>query len=370
MADTQQATETTVFACKNCGGNLEFQPGAQSLQCPFCGTTNEIEGAAPPEVHEELDYQAALANLTLSTGTVEATNMKCGGCGAAVTITPPETTADCAYCGTQVVSTGPAEQVLSPQYILPFKLDKASAAKKFKAWITSRRFAPNKLKAYTRISEPVKGIYYPFWTFDANTATSYTGMRGIFYQETIRTRDAEGKTVTRTVTKTRWYPASGRVSRIFDDILIPASASLEDDVVRKLSTFPLNEMVAYQPSYLSGFTGESYSVELETGFATAKTDMESVIRSDVRRDIGGDTQQIHSMNTAYSDVTFKYVVLPIYALKYRFKKKLYPVVINGVTGEVQGKRPYSWIKILLTVLGVAAVLVGGYFLLDYFGAFQ
>ncbi|MFP4430659.1 MAG: hypothetical protein ACLFPV_05375 [Spirochaetaceae bacterium] len=362
--------ETTIFACSNCGGNLEFAPGTQSLKCPYCGTTNNLAGAPTPEVHEELDYRSALESLTRSAGTVEAVNVKCGGCGAAVTIVPPSRTADCVYCGTQVVSSGEADTVLAPQYILPFKIEKSTAGKRFREWIAKTRFAPNKLKESARISEPIKGVYYPFWTFDANTETSYTGRRGIYYQETVETTDSEGKTVTQTVTKTQWHPTRGRVHRSFDDLLVPASASLDDDVIRRLATFPLKELVPYQPSYISGFAGESYSIEPAAGFSVAKRDMDSAIREAVRRAIGGDTQQIDSMSTNYKNVTFKYILLPIYALKYKFKKKFYPVVINGVTGEVQGKRPVSWIKIVLTVLCVAAVLVGGYFLLDYFGVLQ
>ena len=359
--------ETTVFACTNCGGNLEFAPGTQSLDCPFCGTRNEIPAIEPPAVYDELDYEAAVRDLASAAGTVEATNAKCGGCGAEVTLEPPATTADCAYCGTHVVATGTPEKRLAPQYILPFRVQRPDAAKRFKEWIASRRFAPNKLKQYTRVTEPIQGIYYPYWTFDSDTRTEYRGQRGIYYQEQVRTRDSEGKTVTRTVTKTRWYPASGVVGRTFDDILIPASHSLEQEVVNRLSDFPLTEAIPYDPSYLSGYRGESYSVELTEGYSDAKEIMEKRIRRDVRMDIGGDTQRISSMSTDYRDVTFKYVVLPIYALKYKFKEKYYPVVINGVTGEVQGKRPVSIGKVLLAALAAALVIVGGYFALRYFG---
>lgn len=360
-------TETIVFECQNCGGNLEFKPGTRSLICPFCGTRNEMPSVDPPSVQDELDYEAAVRDMTSASATLEATNVKCGGCGAQVTIEPPDTTAICVYCGTQVVAVGTPEKRLAPQYILPFKVQKADARKRFTQWIASRRFAPNKLKQYTRISEPIKGVYYPYWTFDSVTRTQYTGERGTFYQEQVRTTDSEGKEITKTVTKTRWSPASGVVGRTFDDILVPASNSLEDEVVGRLNGFPLKELLPYDPAYLSGYRGESYSIDLPQGYGTAKETMEQRIRRDVKDDIGGDTQRISSMRTDYRDVTFKYIILPIYALKYRFKEKLYPVVINGVTGEVEGKRPVSVLKILLTVLAVGAVIGGGILLLNLLG---
>jgi DNA-directed RNA polymerase subunit RPC12/RpoP len=357
----------TVFECTNCGGNLEFHPGAGSLACPYCGTTNELPENAQPEIYEELDYRKAVTDLESAAGTVQVQVVGCTGCGAEVTLEPTATTAECVYCGTHIVSQGGSRTALKPQYILPFAIQREDATRRFRQWIGSRRFAPSALKQYARISDPLKGIYYPFWTYDTNTGSDYRGQRGVFYTEQIRTTNREGKSVTRTVTKTRWYPASGAVARNFDDVLVPASHSLEDDLIRKAQEFPLHEMVTYDAQYLSGFHGETYSVEITDGFADAKVVMDSQIRTDVRRDIGGDTQRITSLHTVFSNVTFKYIVLPVYALKFKFRNKFFPVIINGVTGEVAGKRPFSWIKITLAALLGIAVIVGGYFLLRYLG---
>jgi DNA-directed RNA polymerase subunit RPC12/RpoP len=359
--------EATVYQCTNCGGNLEFHPGEQSLVCPFCGTKNDAPVDTAPTVIDELDYEAAVRDLESSTATIEVTAATCEGCGATITLQENATTGSCYYCGTQVVGSGAAHKALQPQYIMPFRLTRDVATERFRTWIRSRWFAPSALKRYARVTDPIQGVYYPFWTFDAHTRSDYTGQRGDYYTEQIRTTDSEGKTVTRTVTKTRWTPARGTVSRTFDDVLVAASESLEPQLVDRLDTYSLKEVVPYSDRFLSGFRGESYSVELSDGFERAKGVMDGVIRTDVHRDIGGDTQRIHTLHTLYSGVTFKYVVLPVYALKYRFKKKLFPVVINGETGEIEGKRPYSWIKIAALVLAIGGVLVGGYFLLKYFG---
>ena len=367
MSNDSQEIDVTVFECSNCGGNLEFQPGTRALACPYCGTTNELPKDSQPEIYEELDYRKAVDDLESATGTVEVQVVGCTGCGAEVTLEPTASTAQCVYCGTQIVSEGGSRRALKPQYILPFSVPREDATKRFRQWIGSRRFAPSALKQYARISDPLKGIYYPFWTFDTSTTSDYHGQRGVFYTEQIRTTDREGKSVTRTVTKTRWYPARGSVARSFDDVLVPASRSLEDDLIRKAQDYPLRELVAYDSRYLSGFHGETYSVELKQGFADAKSVMDAQIRVDVRRDIGGDTQRITSLHTVFSSVTFRYIVLPVYALKFKFRNRYFPVIINGVTGEIAGKRPFSWIKITLAALVTVAVLVGGYLLLRYYG---
>ena len=51
-------------------------------------------------------------------------------------------------------------------------------------------------------------------------------------------------------------------------------------------------------------------------------------------------------------------------LAYRYNQKSYQVLVNACTGEVQGERPWSWIKIglasfaLLTTVGLIYVSSG------------
>ena len=124
----------------------------------------------------------------------------------------------------------------------------------------------------------------------------------------------------------------------------------------------MGQLVPFNDKYLSGFRSESYQVDVATGLNEAKEKMAPVIRTTVRRDIGGDEQRIHSMNTAYSDITFKHTLLPIWIRSYRFKDIVFRFMINGQTGEVQGERPFSAIKIILAILAVIAVIVALVFL--------
>jgi len=80
------------------------------------------------------------------------------------------------------------------------------------------------------------------------------------------------------------------------------------------------------------------------------------IDSKIRWDIGGDEQRIHSKTTYYENITFKYILLPVWISAYRFKDRNFQFLVNARTGEVQGERPYSWIKITLAVLLVIAII--------------
>ena len=77
----------------------------------------------------------------------------------------------------------------------------------------------------------------------------------------------------------------------------------------------------------------------------ARGRIDEAIRSEVRSRIGGDTQRIHDIDSRYDAITFKHLLLPVWSLGYRYRTKPHQLVINAVTGEVQGTRPYSFWKI-------------------------
>ena len=221
-------------------------------------------------------------------------------------------------------------------------------------------FAPNDLKKAVLNFDHFKGVYIPYWTYDTDTTTSYVGQRGEHYYVTeTYTTTENGKTVTKTrqVQRTRWYPASGRVHKFFDDILVAATNSLPRKYIYKLEPWDLENLVSFNKSFLSGFITEKYQVELPEGFEIAKGIAAAEITRLVHRDIGGDEQRIISMHSSYNNITFKHLLLPVFVSAYRFKNKVYQFLVNGRTGEVQGQRPYSWIKIVLVSL-IGIIVIG------------
>lgn len=220
---------------------------------------------------------------------------------------------------------------------------------------------PSDLKRYANNPDKLNGMYMPYWTYDSNTSSSYTGQRGINRTQTY-TAYENGKSVTRTRTVTDWYPCAGHVSNNFDDVLVLASRSLPEKYADALEPWDLKELTDYNSKFLAGFRSEVYQVDMKDGFGKAKGKMEVVIRQSVNRDIGGDHQRIISLNTAYNDITFKHILLPVWISAFRYGDKTYRFMINGRTGEVQGERPWSWIKITLLVVSIIAAGVAAYFI--------
>ena len=349
------------FRCPGCGADLQFAPEGGNLTCPYCGRQERIEptGAAVEERSYEQYLQTHADQMgTLAEGALE---VACQTCGATVTFTPPMVAGECDFCGSPMVAQPrSADPVVAPEGVLPFRVTQDAATGFVGRWIGSRWFAPNALKKLAA-HDSLGGVYIPFWTYDAYAASRYTGERGEHYYTTEQytERDAQGNTVERTrqVRHTRWHPASGQVERWFDDILVPATKSLPPNRLTALEPWDLGELTGYDPAYLSGYKAQRYQVNLAEGFELAKQATRPAIDADVRRDIGGDEQRVSHINTNYSAVTFKHLLLPVYVGAYRFQEKVYQVVVNGRTGEVQGERPYSVWKIALFVLAVLFVIL-------------
>lgn len=290
-----------------------------------------------------------------------ALEVQCQSCGAMVTFTPPEVARQCDFCGVQIVAQAKsADPMLAPEGVLPFRLTQQQANAGLRQWLQSRWFAPNALKSFAQ-PDSIHGIYLPFWTYDTNTTTYYTGERGEHYYvtETYYETDAQGRQVARNrqVRHTRWHSVSGTVTRWFDDVLVPATASLAQNRLQALEPWDLAELRPYDPAFLSGFKAQRYQVDLAQGFERVKQVAAGVIQSDVRQDIGGDEQRIHNVATDYSGITFKHLLLPVYAGAYSFNRRVYQIIVNGRTGEIQGDRPYSFWKIALFVTALLFILL-------------
>lgn len=347
------------FPCAQCGALLRFDPGAASLNCEYCGHVNPI--ARSTTAIAELDFRAATAAARQSQATQEVAALKCNSCGAEFTPDAKAEASACPFCGSSVVHQAPRAEQLKPKSVLPFKITKDDAQARFRDWLKGLWFAPNKLKEFARADRSgLAGIYTPYWTYDAQTTSQYTGERGVnrtVYRTVTVTVNGRPETRTEAVTVTDWYPASGTVRRNFDDVLVLASDSLPRKYTDRLAPWDLQSLSPYNESYLAGFRAERYQVGLEAGFERAREVMAPQIVADCKANIGGDQQRVHSVNTSYGAITYKHVLLPIWLAAYQFRGRAFRFVINGRTGAVQGERPYSAAKIALLVGGVILAII-------------
>ncbi len=353
-----EAQELRQFACTNCGADLQFGPGTEALVCPYCGTKNVV--AVGELAVGEMDFDAALQALQGQVDTVETITARCSNCGAETNLAPDVMSDTCAFCGSPVVLEGASMRSIKPQSLLPFKVRDDEAVKAFRVWLSGRWFAPSKLKRHSGGSRGLTGMYIPHWTYDAHTVSAYSGQRGTYYytSETYTAMvNGRSQMQTRQVRQTSWAPASGRVYVDFDDVLVEGSQSLPEIHRPNVPEDALQRLVPYADEYLAGFRAEHYTIGLEDGFKNATAIMAPRIDQAIRSDIGGDEQRILGRDTRYSDVTFKHILLPIWISSYQFGPKTYQFTVDAETGQVQGERPYSAIKIAMAILAVILLIV-------------
>jgi hypothetical protein len=347
--------------CNTCAAILHFTPGTSMLTCQYCGAENPIEVEAGAVI-EEQDFKEYVAKMKSASEEHKVNLVKCDACGAETTFNDKIVSDNCSFCGSQItVKSGSASSIIKPKSILPFKIDSKQSFTEFQKWIKALWWAPGDLAKYANSPDKLSGIYIPYWTYDSDTASDYSGQRGDNYTTTeTYTAFENGKSVTRTrtVTRIRWTHASGHVDQEFDDVLVLASTSLPRDYTEKLEPWDLPNLVPFDEKYLSGFRAEAYKVDLAEGFQRATVIMDGVIRTKVKRQIGGDHQTITTLNTQHNAVTFKHTLLPVYLSTFKYNNKAYRFLINGRTGEVQGERPYSAMKIFLFVLMILVILGG------------
>lgn len=345
------------FPCEQCGALVTFEPGSNDLTCQYCSHRTAIEAAAG--LIREYDLKEALNWLATAGPEIERPSTQCESCAASFDFDQHVHSGECPFCGTPIVlGTGSAKKI-KPKSLLPFKITEQEAHGFFKRWIGNLWFAPGKLKKFTRGESRLNGVYIPYWTYDSQTQSQYVGERGDIYMEPqsyISNENGRRVRRTRMVSKIRWTPVRGRVARFFDDVLVGATRSLPRRITDSLNPWDLDNLTPYNEKYLSGFTSEIYQIDVDQGFDAAVAIMNSIIRNDIARDIGGDQQRILNADTRHSNTTFKHLLLPVWSAGFRFKGKLYRFVINARTGKVQGERPYSVTKIVLAALAAAAAI--------------
>ncbi len=346
-----QTKEETDKKCPNCGGVMDFDPKVGKLHCPYCDHIEEIlEEGEEDESAQELDFLTAEQTGNCDWG-VETKTVLCKSCGGEMIYDALEIAGECPYCGSNQVMEAKAENTLAPGGVCVFKLDAKQAAEKFKTWIKRRWFCPKAAKESAKPKD-MKGIYLPYWTFDTNTVTQYSGEYGIQRQK----RNSKGETVT----VTDWYRCSGTYREAIDDQAVCGTTRHEQGLLNGIQPYNTADNKVYKPEYVAGFASERYSIGLKDAWETAKTLITGRLRKNITRKIQteqhADSVRSLQLKTSYSQIKYKYLLLPVWMACFKYKDKRYQFMVNGQTGRVSGRTPISPAKVAVSVaIGIAVV---------------
>ena len=347
-------------ACPACGAAAEWNPAKQALVCPFCNTVSPVQLPQQAGDVTENDLAAALREVgdEKRGWQVEKTSVKCQSCQAISVFDPNRVGQRCEFCGS--ASLIPVEEIkapIRPESLLEFKLPEPDVRDRVRNWYGNRWFAPNAMKARA-LTDTVRGIYIPYWTFDAHVHADWTADSGYYYYETESYTDSDGKSQTRQVQRTRWVPAAGSLEHFFNDELVPASRGIEEKLLRKIEPFPTTtDLKPYDPGFLSGWVVEQYQIDLVAAAQNSRNIMERKTRDLCASEVPGDTHRNLNVISTFSGQTFKHILVPVWLVAYTYGAKNFQVVVNGYTGTIGGRYPLSWIKITVAVLAAILLLV-------------
>lgn len=350
--------------CPECGGDLQWNAVKQALACPYCGTVvpwspaQEAQGLQPIQ---ELDLVRALAEHPTDQrgydGDGRPREVQCQSCKAISVFVDGKVAQRCEFCGSpSIIDHQSLGDAITPQSLLPFKISDGQVREAIRKWYGTRWFAPNRLKR-AALTDTLKGVYLPYWTFDAHVSARWTAEAGHYYYDSESYTD-NGVRKTRQVRKVRWEPASGSLRHFFDDELVPGTVGVHAALLQQIGDFPTaSDLKPYSPEFVRGWIVERYQVDLRRAAQIGQEQMQAQTRALCSAQVPGDTQRNLQVAADFSGRTFKHVLVPVWLVSYTYGSRSFQVLANGYTGALAGERPYSWVKIAFAALAALIVLL-------------
>lgn len=346
------SSTSTDNKCPSCGATLAFDPASGGLVCNFCGATVEIKTmpAAPGLGYtlEDLNYTSGQHYLRMVNKLIV-----CGTCGGKFVADQNAMSGLCPYCGSNSITETTGEGMLEPTGVIPFKISKEQAQAMFKDWVVKRKMAPMDIAKNAEITD-LTGVYVPYWIFDCDTYSPYSGKFGIDY--------GSGDD-----SYTKWHKATGVCQLPIRNLTLIATSRLENDSFWKgVSNFDLNFMKRYDPNLLAGFWSESYTIDGQQAWVTAMDKIYNRIRGQIKAMEGADHVKNLDFKPEASNIRAKYVLAPIWITSFDYKGTVYRVLINGQTGSIAGTWPKSFKKFFMILGIIAGAVIGSRILLFFF----
>ena len=325
------------YKCPCCGGAVEFNSSVQKMKCPYCDT--EFEMDVLQSYNEDLqNEQADDMTWEAQPGTEwqegDTDGMRvyiCQSCAGEIIGDENMGATTCPYCGNNVVIKEQFADKLKPDYVIPFKLDKKAAKEGLKKHLEGKRLLPKLFKDENHLDE-VKGLYVPFWLFDAEVDghVRYRGTR-------VRSwGDSEY-----IYTETSFYSITRGGNIGFERVPVDGSTRMLDELMESLEPFDFSEAVDFQTAYLAGYLADKYDVTAEQSMEKAniriKNSTEDILKSTISRTYTSLIRE--SGNVRIQNGKAKYALYPVWVLTTKWQGNTYLFAMNGQTGKFVGELP-------------------------------
>ena len=351
------------YKCPSCGGAIEFDSHSQKMKCPYCDTEFDLETLKKydEQLSKEAEQKDDISDWQTDPGKQwqegETDGMNvytCKSCGGEIVSDENTGATSCPYCGNPVILTERFRGALRPDMVIPFKLDKKAAKEAYYKHIKGRPLLPKVFRRENHIDE-IKGIYVPFWLFDADVAADAR------YKATkVRTwSDSDYD-----YTETSYYSVDRSGNMSFVSVPVDGSSRMSDDLMESIEPYKVADAVEFQTAYLSGYLSDKYDVDAQQSTDRARERMKESAQDVLRDTVKGYASVIpENTNVRISGGDAKYALYPVWILNTTWRGKKYIFAMNGQTGRMTGDLPVDngaytrWLLGLTAVFSIAAYLV-------------
>lgn len=351
------------YKCPSCGGAIEFDSHSQKMKCPYCDTEFDLETlkkydeqlSKEAEQKDDISDRQTDPGKQWQEGETDGMNVyTCKSCGGEIVSDENTGATSCPYCGNPVILTERFRGALRPDMVIPFKLDKKAAKEAYYKHIKGRPLLPKVFRRENHIDE-IKGIYVPFWLFDADVAADAR------YKATkVRTwSDSDYD-----YTETSYYSVDRSGNMSFVSVPVDGSSRMPDDLMESIEPYKVADAVEFQTAYLSGYLADKYDVDAQQSTDRARERMKESAQDVLRDTVKGYASVIpENTNVRISGGDAKYALYPVWILNTTWRGKKYIFAMNGQTGRMTGDLPVDngaytrWLLGLTAVFSIAAYLV-------------
>ncbi len=334
------------YKCPCCHGAINFDSGLQKMKCPYCDTEFDVEAL---KEQDEVLQEDKMEWESEGQQWEEADGMRsyvCNSCGGEILTQETTAATACPYCGNPVVMSGNLAGDLRPDLVIPFKLDKEAAKKALQKHLQGKRLLPKVFQQENKIEE-IKGIYVPFWLFDADASAD------VRYKATKVRTWSTSQTV---YTETSHY----RIHRVgelsFDNIPVDGSSKMPDDLMESLEPYDISAAVDFQTAYLAGYLADKYDVSAEDSVQRANARIKRSAEEAFRNTIHGyDSVVTEGSSVQCSHGKNKYALYPVWILNTTWNGEKYTFAMNGQTGKFVGNLPVDKVKFWSWLIGLGTV---------------
>jgi len=298
--------------CENCGGNLKYDIDKESLFCEHCGQSQksskniELEKSEMDKTKNKGDY---IEDILFA---------KCQNCGAGIVYEDMELTFECPYCKTSNLLKIEDTNGLTPQGMVPFKINDQEAKEIFEK-VVNKKMRKNSDEIIKTAN--IDKAYVPCFFFDieinSKRSTAFfkkNKQKLIGYKEFSKKKE--------------------NIPILANDRGIPKD-------ITKVVEVKCEDIITFDEKYIAGYRAEKSTLSLLRAFGEAENELSEEI--EIKDKELSLTPIIHdvienSYEHNFEKGRWSYLLIPIYIVSYRNKEKYECFYINGCNGKFYTRR--------------------------------